>query len=108
MALQISTPLNTSIGVTIPTSYARIGVNDNIQGTSLVSTISIFATKEAFEAGADPLPVVVGERFITSGMTIDYNRELDGADILQLAHEAWIAYLGTLGITAEEDLSVSL
>ena len=46
MALQISTPLNTSIGVTIPTSYARIAVMDGLQGLVVVSNISIYPTKD--------------------------------------------------------------
>jgi hypothetical protein len=104
MALQISTPLNTSIGVTIPTSYARIGVNDNIQGTVLISTISVFASKEAYEAGADALPVLVGERFMDAGIVIEYNRELNGADILGFAHLAWIAKMSEWDITATEEL----
>jgi hypothetical protein len=108
MALNITTPLNTSIGVTIPTSYARIAVSDGQLGTALVSNITIYSTKEAFEAKADPLPVIINGRLMESGMTINYNREIDGADILGVAHTAWIAYLSTLGITAEEVLSVSL
>ena len=100
MALQISTPLNTSIGVTIPTSYARIGVNDDIQGTALVSTISVFASKEAFEAGADPLPIVVGEKFLDAGIVFPYNREDQGTDILILSHDAWVTFLDNLGIVA--------
>lgn len=108
MALNITTPVNTSIGVTIPTSYARISVNDGFAGTSIITNITIYSTKEAFEGGADPLPVLIGERLISSGFVMEYNRELDGADILELAHAAWIAQLSDWGITAEEDLSSSL
>jgi hypothetical protein len=104
MALQITTPLNTSIGVTIPTSYARIGVNDGLHGTALVSNIAIYSTKEAFKAGADPLPVLVGERFMDSGIVIEYNRELNGADVLGFVHLAWIAKLSEWDITATEEL----
>jgi hypothetical protein len=104
MALQISTQLNTSIGVTIPTSYARISVSDGIEGTALVSTISIYATKSAFEAGADPLPVLIGERLIQNGLVIEYNRELNGSDTLGFAHLAWIAKISEWDITATEEL----
>jgi hypothetical protein len=104
MALNITSPLNTSIGVTIPSSYARIAVNDAIQGTALVSTISVFATKQAFESGADPLPVMVDERLMDGGIVFSYNRELNGADILELAHMEWVAKLSEWGITSTIDL----
>jgi len=104
MALNITTPVNTSIGVTIPTSYARVAVNDAIQGTALVSTISVFATKAAFESGADPLGVIINERFMDGGIVFEYNRELNGADILELAHLEWVSKLSEWGITSTIDL----
>lgn len=100
MALNITSPLNTSIGVTIPSSYARIAVNDDVHGTALVSTISIFANKQAFESGADPLPVLIDGRFMNAGLVAAYNRELNGADILELAHMEWVAKLSEWGITS--------
>lgn len=100
MALNITSPLNTSIGVSIPQSYARIAVNDGIEGTALVSTISIFADKQAFESGADPLPVLIDERFMNAGLVSAYNRELNGADVLELAHMEWVAKLSEWGITS--------
>ena len=105
MALNITTPVNTSIGVTIPTSYARVAVTDDINGKLIVTSLSIYSTKASFEGGADPLPVIIGDKFLSSVFSFPYNREIDGADILQLAHTAWIAYLGTLEITAIEDLA---
>jgi hypothetical protein len=105
MALQISTPLNTSIGVTIPTSYARIAVMDGLQGLAVVSNISIYPTKESYEAGADPLPVIINDRFMESGMTTEYDRTTMGGDILGIAHQAWIAKLAEWNITAIEDLA---
>jgi hypothetical protein len=104
MALNITTPVNTSIGVTIPTSYARVAVNDAIQGTALVSTISVFASKAAFESGADPLGVIINERFMDGGIVFPYNRETDGPDILGWAHTKWVIQLDELGITAVIDL----
>jgi hypothetical protein len=108
MSLNITTPVNTSIGVTIPTSYARVAIMEGLHGTALVSNLAIYPTKESFKAGADPLPVIINGRFMESGITLEYNRELDGADLLGLAHTAWIAKLGDWGITATEDLSLSL
>jgi hypothetical protein len=105
MALQISTPLNTSIGVTVSNSYARIGVTDDVQGTFLLSNIKIYATKESFESGADPLPVLIGERFMQVGITIEYDRSTMGGDVLGLAHQAWITQLAQWNITAIEDLA---
>lgn len=104
MALLIQTPVNTSLGLTIPTSYARVAVNDGIEGTALVTTISIFATKAAFESGADPLPVIVNERLMQSGIAVPYNRQQDGGDALVVAHNEWIAQLAGWGITAVADL----
>ena len=100
MALNITSPINTSIGVQLPQSYARIAVNDAIAGTSLVSTISVFANKAAFESGADPLGVIINERFMDGGIVFDYNRELNGADILELAHLEWVTKLSEWGITS--------
>lgn len=108
MALNITTPVNTSIGVTILTSYARVSVVDLYAGTSLQTSIQIYADKTVYESGADPLPVVLNGRFMQTTIQFPYNRELDGADILGLAHTAWIAQLSDWGIIAVENLSLSL
>jgi hypothetical protein len=100
MALNITTPLNTSIGVTIPTSYARVGLNEGLQGTSIITNISVYATEAAFKSGADPLPVIIEDRFILSAFSFPYNRELEGVDLLELAHEQWVSYFTSKDITA--------
>ena len=108
MALQITTPLNTSIGVTLPTSYGRISITDNYQGNNAIASIVFYSSKDAYTNNFESCSLKNENGIIPNILQFEYNRELNGADILGLAHTAWVAYLGTLEITATEDLSPSL
>lgn len=104
MALNIQTSLNTSIGVNIPQSYARVSVNESFTGDYIITNLTIYPNKEAFAGGADPLPVLVNGRLIESGFAAEYTRETNGADILGYAHGLWVAKLAQWGITAQVEL----
>jgi hypothetical protein len=105
MALQIQTPLNTSIGVILPTSYARISVTDNFIGNTIVSSTQFYSSKEAYETGADPLTFIVEGKIVPTVLQFDYNRNIEGGDILGIAHQVWITQLAQWNITAIEDLA---
>jgi hypothetical protein len=108
MALNITTPLNTSIGVTLPTSYGRISITDNYQGNNVIASIVFYSSKDAYTNNFESCSLKNQNGIIPNILQFEYNRELDGADLLELAHANWIAQLGDWGITATQDLSLSL
>tara|TARA_R110000868_G_scaffold172522_1_gene408384 strand:- start:79 stop:384 length:306 start_codon:yes stop_codon:yes gene_type:complete len=101
MALLINTPLTTIEGFTAATSYGRVAVVDRQAGTTLDSEVTLYLSEEAYLAGAQYLNIV-GYSF---DMQTAYNRDVDGSDILNLAHEYLIVKLGSQGIEAVKLLS---
>lgn len=97
MALNISTPITLDTGITVETSFARVAVTDSVDGTQLQSSANVYKSEEDYEAGKFRLDFTVA-------VNTPYDRAADGTDILDLAHDAIIAYLAGEGITATKVL----
>jgi hypothetical protein len=99
MSLNITSEITTQDGFVLPTSYGRVSVFDNTDGATLNSSVLIYKDEAAFLAGADA---------VKTGMSLNnvepYNRDVDGVDILDLAHDRIMAKLSTYGVRSEKNL----
>jgi len=81
MALNIQGNLETKNGLTLTNSYARVVPQLEKNGTSIYVNTEYFPTEEAYSNGAYPLPV----NFKLIDCQFDYDRNVDGSDILMVA-----------------------
>jgi hypothetical protein len=100
MSLKITTSLTTDQGIVLADSYGRVAVVNNVKGNELQASVELFATEEAFEAGAKP--VHVKDLVLGAHMAYDYSK--DSKDILDLAHDMMISALAQQSIAAEKSL----
>lgn len=94
MSLLITTPITTTDGFTVDTSYARVLATDDYSGLFLVSSAGIYKSAEAFAAGDSILNI--GK--LSTLVSTPYNRDVDGTDILAIAHTNLQALLASQGI----------
>ena len=99
MALQFNTTLTTMQGTELASAYGRVTSQDNFTGKTVTGILNIYASKAAFEAGAEPF--LFPKLGYAEG---PYNRETDGTDTLDFAHDVLIAGLASVGISAEKVL----
>ena len=102
MALQITTPIDLKNGLTLSSAYARVGVVAPINGQGLSAHLIVYKDKNAYLNGIDFIKT--SDYTLIDYIDLSYNREVDGADTLDIAHNAFIASLATQGITATKDL----
>ncbi len=100
MALNITTPLTTNEGIVIENAYGRVGVLNNVQGSSLEFNVNLYVSQAAFEAGHQP--------FYPGGLTLGgaaaYEYSEATANILDIAHDEAIALLYAQQVRAEKSL----
>ena len=99
MALQFTTDIQTRDGFTVANAYGRVAVGDSYTGTEVSGHVDIYVTSQAFEDGVRPVKTA----FIQDSI-VPYNRDTDGTDILNIAHDALIAQLAIQGIVATKVL----
>jgi len=82
MAIQISGhTFNLNNGLSIDEIYIRIEISLNIKGDRITIRNSAYSSKDYYISGNKlSLPVILSTN-------IPYNREIDGNDILKVAHE---------------------
>lgn len=100
MSLKVEQRLITAEGLTVENAYGRVAVLDAQHGTHLQATVEFYASEEAFLAGAKYI-----EFNGLNKMSIEeYNRDVDGSDILNIAHDRLIALLASQGVIATKQL----
>lgn len=100
MSLKINTELKNISDIAVPTSYARIAVLNGISGNVVEGVVQFYVSKEAYQAGKQEFaPVEVSQNFHFA-----YDRAVESKDILDLAHDHYIAYLAENNIIAEKSL----
>ena len=99
MSLNITSEITTRDGFVLPTSYGRVAVYDSPKGINLNASVDIYKDEAAFEAGDRPVKI----KLITSN-TEAYDRDVDGVDILDLAHDRIMATLSAQGVRSEKNL----
>ena len=95
MALIFNTPIEMQNGITVTDGYGRVGVADNVNGTQLQQVVEIYVSEQTFIDGKAPISI---EDVITT-LASPYNRDVDGTDVLALAHTNLQTYMATLGYT---------
>ena len=98
MALLISGNIQTEIGITINTAYARLIPILNVDGLSISIHIDNFVSKDMY-LEAKKLNSNLPYFFLK-----EYDRLVDGVDILDISHNYVISQLQSLGFTATKDL----
>ena len=101
MALQFQTTITTVQGFQVDNAYGRVSVVDNPSGTQLQSNVELFVNETLYLGGALSLQTSGLEDFSIA----PYNRDVDGVDILDIAHENLIAALAAQGVVAVKLLS---
>ena len=99
MALLFQTPITLPSGITVENAYGRVLATDNIYGKTVGGLVDIFVSEAAFEAGSASINADI--RIVAE---VPYDRAVEGADILNIAHEALIAKLAEQGIVATKQL----
>lgn len=99
MSLNITSEITTRDGFVLPTSYGRVAVYDAVNGTTLNSSVDIYKDEAAFEAGDRSVKIK-----LTTSNTEPYNRDVDGVDILNLAHDRIMDTLSIQGVRSEKNL----
>lgn len=99
MSLQITSTIKTNEGIELSNAYARVLVFNDFNGRILRTSISVFASKEAYEAMLLPLNLN-----IETGAGIEYDRETMTTDVLDLAHDKMIEVLASQNIVAIKSL----
>ena len=99
MALTINTTITTPQGVEVSNSYGRVSVADQKWGTTLQCGLDIYASEAAYLGNAEPFNMPQ-----LAYAEVAYDRTVDGTDVLDLAHDALIAMLAGVGISAVKNL----
>ena len=100
MALIFNTTLTTDTGMQVSDAYGRVSVGEGYTGTVLQAYVDIFVSEAAFLAEARPIKTSV--RPNTDG---PYNRDINGTDLLNLAHDMLVTSLADQGVTVTKVLS---
>ncbi len=99
MSLNITSEITTKDGFVLPTSYGRVAVFDNTDGANLAASCLIYKDEAAFEAGDQA--VKVGLKLTNYE---PYDRDVDGVDILNIAHDRMMDTLSAQGVRSEKNL----
>lgn len=99
MALIFNTPIMTPNGVEISNAYGRISVADQKFGATLQCGLDIYASEAAFTANAQPFNMPE-----LAYVEVVYDRTVQSTDILDLAHDAHMTKLSSVGISTTKVL----
>ena len=95
MALIFNTDIELASGITVSDAYGRVAVADGSNGTSLQQLVEIYTTEQAFIDGKAPIEMPS----LQGAVETAYDRNVDGTDILMLAHTNLQASLAAAGYT---------
>ena len=95
MALTITSTLTTPQGFELTNAYVRVTSQDEYTGNQVTGFMNIYPSEQAFIDGKDP--ILFPNLSYAAGA---YNREVDGSDTLDFAHDLLIAAMASVGITA--------
>lgn len=100
MALLIGGTIQTEIGLEITSAYSRLTPILNDNGLSISIHIDNYVSKNAYLQQQKPLQYTNLPYFLQK----EYDRLVDGVDILDISHDYVIEKLVELGFTATKDL----
>lgn len=88
MSVQINEPTTTREGVDIVSQFVRLEPTLCLCGTKIAVESSYYASDAAFDAGCSTIKTNRKDVF-------DYDRAVDGPDLLQVSHDKWIERMTT-------------
>lgn len=96
MALSILGDIQLDGGLSTSSAYARLSADVNKTGDKVRTGVSYYVSQEAFNNGA-------GKIYLSEPIStiFDYNRQNDGADILDVAHNKVKAELEGFGYSVQ-------
>lgn len=94
MALKVQGTFELETGMTLTEVYARTNASLSIDGNQVMAYPDFWVDKAAFDGKKDNLRINIRENF-----TYDYDRAVDGADILSFANQKVKETLEGLGYT---------
>ena len=94
-----TTTITLPSGIEVAGAYGRVSAVDQATGTQVDALVDIYTSETAFETGLAPIEVGFNRT-----ASVAYDRATMGTDILDLGHDALIAGLAKIGITATKSL----
>lgn len=104
MALLIDKTITIAGNITSPQLYVRFKIDYNVEGNLLQAIPQSYDSKASYDAGDQNSISVLG---IPSVLALDYDRAVDGSDILTAAHNKFKEYLSTEIIEDQDVLDPS-
>lgn len=95
MSLKITSPITTPEGFVVENAYGRVSVTDDITGKYLNSQVVLYVSELDYVDQKYPLNININT-FSTS----EYDRGVDGTDILLIAHQKLQETLLAQGISS--------
>ena len=99
MALNFTSTITLPTGIEVADAYGRVAAVDQAAGKTVEALVDIYASEAAYTTGLAPLEVGFNRT-----ASVAYDRATDGADILNIGHDALIAMLAQQGLTATKNL----
>lgn len=93
MAILVDKSLEIMGGITIPQVYIRLAYSVNKEGTEVMIQSSKYVSKESYQD--NPLLNEISISNLKNDHSFNYDRDIDGSDILLLAHEKFSEILTT-------------
>ncbi len=100
MSLILNTRAKTINGISVDTAYGRVAATDSFKGDAIQASLDWCATEADFLAGAAAIYL---EELPTTSY-FPYNRDLESKDILDLAHENFVAIYNDRGFSVTKQL----
>ena len=87
MSLTLNTRAKTINGIPVDTAYGRVAATDSFKGDAIQGSLDWFIDEAAFLAGNDPIYL----EGVPTTSFFAYDRDVESKDILDLAHENFVA-----------------
>ncbi len=100
MSLILNTRAKTINGISVDTAYGRVAATDSFKGDAIQASLDWYASEEDFLAGRDAIYL---EAEPTTSY-FPYNRDQESKDILDLAHENFVAIYADNGLSVTKVL----
>jgi len=100
MSLILNTRVNTIDGMSVETAYGRVAATDSFKGDAIQASLDWYVDEAAFLAGKNAIYL---EAEPTTSY-FPYNRDLESKDILDLAHENFVAIYADNGLSVTKVL----
>jgi hypothetical protein len=100
MALLIQETIELKNGFILQNPYGRITATDDLSGTFINAYMYLYLDKNSFETGKS----YVFPTSVIDYLSIPYSRVIDGVDVLDISHDAFISKLAEQGIVAIKEL----